>query len=183
MRIIRGLFRGRHFNLPKFFRDRPTTDLAKEALFNIIENNYYIDKLRVLDLFAGSGSISYEFASRACTDITSVDKNLRYVEFIRKTANELGVDINAVKADFFKYIRTPQAPYDIIFADPPFDMQRIDEIPFEVFTNKLLTPKGWLIIEHSKNLDFSKHLNFESHRKYGKVNFSFFAPLEKNIAE
>jgi 16S rRNA (guanine(966)-N(2))-methyltransferase RsmD len=176
MRIIRGSHRSRQLNLPGFFKARPTTDMAKEALFNVLENNYNFENIRVLDAFAGTGSISYEFASRGCNDVSTVEMNDRYSAYIKKVAKELTFNqINVYSVDFFKFVKFPLAPFDIIFADPPYDLENIRDIPLAIFESKLLNPNGWLIIEHSKETNFSAFAGFEKLRNYGKVNFSFFA--------
>jgi len=180
MRIISGTLKGRQIYPPKNFTARPTTDIAKESLFNILTTNLYVGDLRVLDLFAGTGSISYEFASRESVEITAVDINNRNVEFIKQTAEKFGItNLRAVKADFFKFVKQHNKQYDLIFADPPYEMDKIDDIPDLIFENNLLADNAWLIIEHSATHNFEKHPFFFQLRQYGKVNFSFF---EKKIA-
>ena len=176
MRIIGGKNKSRNIQVSKKFSARPTTDMAKEGLFNIIDNNFYFDKLRVLDLFAGTGSISYEFASRGCNDITSVDISQKNISFINKNTQILDADksIKAFKADVFKFVKQQRSVYDIIFADPPYDFPTINTIPELIFDSKMLKSEGWLIIEHSSITNFSSHKYFKRLRQYGKVNFSFF---------
>ncbi len=176
MRIISGKFRKKAIHPPKNFRARPTTDVAKESLFNIIENNFEIDEINVLDLFSGTGSISYEFASRECPDIISVELNYHHFNFIRKTCQELDItdQILAVKTNTFVYLKSCGRTFDLIFADPPYDLDNIDKIPAMVFEKDLLKPEGWLIVEHSDSTDLSAHPHFWMHKRYGKVNFSFF---------
>ena len=175
MRIISGTHKGKAIVAPKNLPVRPTTDFAKEALFNIIENNFNIDELDVLDLFSGTGNISYEFASRGAKSITAVDLNFNCHNFIRRTAKELNLKaINAFRADVFKFIYNHKKQYDFIFADPPYDLKNIEEIALFVFQFNLLKEDGWLIVEHDKRTDLSKHPNFSQLRKYGNVNFSVF---------
>lgn len=175
MRIISGTHKGRRINPPKNLPIRPTTDMAKESLFNILNNIVDFSELKVLDLFAGTGSISYEFASRQAKMVTAVDVNYRCVEFIRKTAKELQLDaVKAVRTDVFKLLRRPFEVYDLIFSDAPYDLEKAEELPDLIFDNGWLTKDAWLIIEHPQRVDFSKHPYFNQKRNYGKVNFTFF---------
>lgn len=154
---------------------RPTTDIAKEGLFNILNNRIDFENLTVLELFAGTGSISYEFASRGAGEITVVEINPRCAEFIRKTADDMGFPkIRVVKANAFGFLGFCKARYDLIFADPPYEMKDITTIPELIFNNSLLNPGGIFILEHSRDHVFSGHPAFIGQRKYGKVNFSFF---------
>lgn len=178
MRIVGGNLKGRRFSPPKFFKARPTTDFAKEGLFNLINNKIEIEDKRVLDLFTGTGSISYEFLSRGSSFICSVDISNKYLGFVKKTAEILLPEkkiIHTIKSDVLKFIPKHELDYDIIFADPPYDLDEIDKIPFLIFDNKSLKKDALIIIEHSSQTDFSKHPNFKELRKYGKVNFSFFS--------
>lgn len=180
MRIIRGSHRGRKITAPASLPVRPTTDLAKESLFNILENNIYFEDVRVLDLYAGTGSISYEFASRGAPLVIAVDINPRCVKFIAETAGKLEFSqLKPIRSSSLGYLRQSAGKFDLIFADPPFDLEGIREIADLVFERQLLNPDGWLIIEHSQQHDFSAHPNFFERRKYGKVNFSFFNLLRK----
>ncbi len=175
MRIISGSHRGRRIIAPNNLPVRPTTDLAKESLFNILNNHYDFDELEVLDLFAGIGSISFEFASRDAIAITSVEKEFKCVNFLSETKEKLGFEnVNIIKADVFKFLTFPHPAYDIIFADPPYDMKGFEDIPELVFKNNLLKSDGRLIIEHPREIDFSKSTNYLETRNYGKVHFSFF---------
>ena len=176
MRIVSGKHRGRRISAPKKLPVRPTTDMAKEALFNILNNRFYFDELKVLDLFAGTGNISYEFASRGTTAITAVDANAGCAAFIGKTARVLEMDINPIKSDVFDYLKKVVAKSDIIFADPPYGMsiEAFALIPELVFQNGLLHPEGVLIIEHSDQMDLSPFPYFNNKRKYGSSVFSFF---------
>ncbi|MDT0690672.1 RsmD family RNA methyltransferase [Salegentibacter sp. F188] len=176
MRIISGTNKGRRITAPKKLPVRPTQDMSKEALFNILNNHFNINKLIVLDLFSGTGNISYEFASRGAENITAVDSNFECVKFIKKTALELDFDITVIKSDVFKYLEKASVKADLIFADPPYDFEestfaRIAEIIFE---NDLLNTGGQLIIEHSKHTNLSSAINFQEARKYGNSVFSFF---------
>lgn len=175
MRIIRGNHRGRRIQAPAKLPVRPTTDLAKESLFNILENTYYFDELKVLDLFAGTGNISYEFASRGAKEIVAVDLNVKCTTFIHQTAEMLKMDkIKTIRANAFNFLKVKALKFDIIFADPPYDLEGVEKIPELVFQNGILDEDGIMIIEHSKNHDFSEHPNFSRQKKYGNVNFSFF---------
>lgn len=175
MRIVGGKYKGRIFNPGKKFSARPTTDLAKEALFNILENRYNFSDKIILDLFAGTGSISYEFISRGCLHATLVEKHYNHFKFIQSVIHSLAIEnANVVKGDVFKFLEKTNQQFNIIFADPPFNLQEIMSIPEKVFMNNVLAKNGLLIIEHPKNIDFSKNSKFTELRKYGKVQFSFF---------
>lgn len=182
MRIISGKYKGRRITAPKKLPVRPTTDMAKEALFNIINNQYYFDDIAVLDLFAGSGNISYEFASRGTNQITCVDQDYGCIKFINKTADEFDMELQTIKSDVFKFLSKTEQKHTIIFADPPydFDLEKFSQIPELVFQNQLLEDAGVLIVEHSKHTDLSG-LPYYSHSKsYGGNVFSFF---EKEASE
>ncbi|MBN9284544.1 MULTISPECIES: 16S rRNA (guanine(966)-N(2))-methyltransferase RsmD [Flavobacterium] len=176
MRIISGKYKGRRINPPKNLPVRPTTDMSKESLFNILNNYFNFSELRVLDLFAGTGNISYEFASRGSGPITSVDGDFGCVNFIKKTAKEFDFDITAIKSDVFKFLEKSKASYDIIFADPPYGMEKKDfeKIVELVFQNELLETDGMMIIEHSKHTPINHMDNFSFLKNYGGSVFSFF---------
>lgn len=176
MRIISGKFKGKRLIAPKTLPVRPTTDMAKEALFNILNFQIDFQEIKLLDLFAGTGNISYEFISRGTTQITAVDQHYGCVKFINKTANELEAEINTVKSDVFKYLDKVKTKSDLIFADPPYDFSTEDfqKIPQLVFKNNLLEKEGLLIVEHSKRTDLSETANFSESRRYGNSVFSFF---------
>lgn len=174
MRIIRGKYKGKRLTAPKVIKARPTTDFAKEALFNVLENDYDFDGLEVLDLFAGIGSISFEFASRGAKRIDSVDIALQSIKYINKIAADLSMPIRGFKYDAFTYLKKPHNTYDIVFADPPYGMEGLDKIPQLVFDKELLNEHGVLVVEHDKKTDLSNHPNYVKTRNYGKVNFSFF---------
>jgi len=176
MRIISGLYKGRRITAPKKLPVRPTTDMAKEALFNILNNRYYFDEISVLDLFAGTGNISYEFASRGTEQITSVDKDFGCTKFIVQTSEEFEFNIQVIKADVFKYLEKNKQKHTIIFADPPYDfsIDAFSKIPELVFQNQLLEDDGLLIVEHSKHTDLSNLTNYSHSKSYGGNMFSFF---------
>ena len=175
MRIIRGNWKSRRINPPSNLPVRPTTDIAKEALFNVLENTLDFETLHVLDLFAGTGSISFEFASRGVRQITAVEQNFRCIEFIRKTAHDLNMQqLTCIRSDVFRFIKTAHQPYNLIFADPPYDLPQLQTIPDMIFQHNLLCDDGILILEHSKTYNFSAHEHFSRQREYGKVNFTFF---------
>ena len=162
-------------NPPRNLRARPTTDFAKENLFNVLVNLVDFEELDVLDLFSGTGSISYEFASRGARSVTSVEVNSVHHNFIRQTARELKFEnFYAVKANAFLYLKSCTKKFDLIFSDAPYDLEGSEEIVSLVFEHDLLTDDGIFIFEHSKNQDFSQHANFGQLRSYGSVQFSFF---------
>ncbi|MGL4364497.1 MAG: RsmD family RNA methyltransferase [Bacteroidales bacterium] len=178
MRIISGVHKGRIICPPKKFNARPTTDFAKEALFNIIAVNFDIETLSVLDLFSGTGAISYEFASRGCNDVDCVENNLVHYMFIKQVLKKFSLlQIRPMQVDVFSFLSTCSKKYDIIFADPPYDMEYIEKIQELSFSLELLNIGGWLIIEHSRRLSFSTLPYFKEQRKYGNVNFSFFEKI------
>ena len=176
MRIISGKYKGRRITAPKKLPVRPTTDLSKESLFNILNHQFNFSELNVLDLFSGTGNISYEFASRGSSSITSVDGDLGCVAFIKKTAQEFDMDITAIKSDVFKFLERSKATFDVIFADPPYDMSQEDfeRIVTLIFENDLLDEQGLLIIEHSPHTKMDHLEHFSSNRKYGSSIFSFY---------
>jgi 16S rRNA (guanine966-N2)-methyltransferase len=175
MRIISGIYKGRRLQPPVNLPVRPTTDFAKEGLFNVLNNTVDYESLRVLDLFAGTGSMSFEFLSRGAVEVTSVDSNHRCTEFIKRTAETFGAaNLKVVKSNSFVFIKRMVASYDLIFADPPYDLDGIESIPELVFSSGLLADDGILILEHSSGYSFTKDKNFDSHRNYGSVNFTFF---------
>jgi 16S rRNA (guanine966-N2)-methyltransferase len=175
MRIISGKYRGRQIHTPGNLPVRPTTDFAKESLFNILNNVVDFEDISVLDLFAGTGNISYEFFSRGAVMVTCVELDSKCVAFINKTIHMLNADnLEVIRTDVFHYLKRPYESFDIIFADPPYQMENIKEIPDLIFQSQILKEDGWFILEHSKRQDFSKDPFFDQHRKYGNVNFSFF---------
>jgi 16S rRNA (guanine966-N2)-methyltransferase len=175
MRIIGGTLKGLRLNPPKNLPVRPTTDLAKEALFNILQNQIELDQLNVLDLFSGTGNISLEFASRGALQVIAVDRSIHCINYIKDTARQHHLDkIKTYKADIFKYLQIETQQYNLIFADPPYDMNQIPEIPKLIFEKNLLSPDGLLIVEHQSMQNLSKHPSFVEQRKYGHSSFSFF---------
>jgi 16S rRNA (guanine(966)-N(2))-methyltransferase RsmD len=176
MRIISGLYKGRRITAPKKLPVRPTTDMAKEALFNIIQHQYHFDGLSVLDLFSGTGNISYEFASRGTEQITAVDTHFGCIKFINETAEAFEMSINTIKSDVFKFLEKSKQKHSIIFADPPYDfeVEKFSKIPKLVFQNELLEADGLLIVEHSKHTDLSHLEHYSYSKSYGGNVFSFF---------
>jgi len=176
MRIVSGSHKGRRITAPNKLPIRPTTDFAKEALFNILSSRFDFYELEVLDLFAGSGNISYEFASRGVPQIKCVDAHAGCVKFIHKTAAELSFPISTVKSDVYKYLNASNAILDIIFADPPymFQLEQFEKLVDMIFQKKLLKPEGILIIEHPKQTDLSNLFGYLESRRYGSSMFSFF---------
>ncbi len=181
MRIISGRYKGKRITVPKHFSARPTTDFAKESLFNIINNCFEFEKINVLDLFAGTGSISYEFASRGCREIDLVENNFRTHIFIKQLIDKMDMGvINPVRSDVFRYIKRCSKTYDLIFADPPYQLIQLESIPDLIFEKGLLKDRGWFILEHSKRQDFSLHEHYRENRVYGGVNFTIFRFVKKN---
>ena len=176
MRIISGIHGGRRISPPaQMPYTRPTTDIAKEGLFNVLQNNLEIDQLKVLDLFGGTGCISYELASRGAPDITIVEKDNQMYDFIKKTSGELGLEnFKLVKSDVFRFIDSTPDQYDFIFAGPPYALTNIDDLPLKVFEKKLLKPKGWFILEHTPRNDYKKFEFYKTERNYGTTIFSIF---------
>lgn len=176
MRIISGQFKGRRITAPKKLPVRPTTDMAKEALFNILNNQYYFDDISVLDLFAGTGNISYEFASRGTEQITCVDQDYGCIKFINETARIFDMPLQTIKSDVFKFLEKSKQQSTIIFADPPYDfpVEEFAKIPELAFKNNLLEEEGLLILEHSKHTNLSHIENYSYSKSYGGNMFSFF---------
>ncbi len=176
MRIISGKYKGRRISPPKGLPVRPTTDMSKEALFNVLNNHLNFEGLKVLDLFAGTGNISYEFASRGCTPITSVDGDFGCVKFIKQVATEYDFNIAATKSDVYSYLEKCKTSYDIIFADPPygFEQKTFERIIELVFKRDLLNEDGMMVIEHSKYTKLDHMIHFSFQKSYGGSIFSFF---------
>ncbi len=176
MRIISGTHKGRRFQVGSKFKARPTTDFAKETLFNVLQNLYDFEDLHILDLFGGTGSISYEFASRGAAYVLTLEKNSKHYTYIKKNTADLGFDptIKTVKADVFTYLPKLTKQFDIIFADPPFDLKEANKLPDIIFNLTILKGNGIFILEHSSDKDFSKHTHFKRLVKRGSVHFSFF---------
>ena len=176
MRIVSGKLKSRRITAPKNLPVRPTTDLSKESLFNVINNRFEFSEIKVLDLFSGTGNISYEFGSRGTTDITAVEAEFKCVKFIIETTQTLDLPIHVIKNDVYKFLQTTKSEYDIIFADPPYHLPQdsFDEIVNLVNERKLLKEEGLLIIEHSPNTKLAHHPNLVLEKKYGGSIFSFF---------
>lgn len=177
MRIIGGQFKGRKFVPPaKNWPTRPTTDFAKEGLFNILNNRIDFEKTVMLDLFGGTGSHSYEFISRGCNDVTYVDKFYGCVQFVIKTVAELKIEnrIKIVKSDVFSFLQSNIRSYDYIFAGPPYPLPTLNSIPDEIFRCGALAENGIFVLEHNPNHNFKKHLRYLEERNYGTTIFSFF---------
>ena len=176
MRIISGKYKGRRISPPKNLPVRPTTDMSKEALFNVLNNYFDFEGLKVLDLFSGTGNISYEFASRGSNNITCVDADFGCVKFIKQTASEYDFDIAAIKSDVFGFIDKCKSSYDIIFADPPYalDQKTFNKIVISIFEKELLNEDGMMVIEHSKYTKLDELINFSFKKVYGGSIFSFF---------
>jgi len=183
VRIIRGNLKSRRFSIPKNFPSRPTTDFAKEGLFNLLENQYDIEEMKVLDLCAGTGNISFEFVSRDIGHVTCVDKDFNCVKFIRQTSIDFGIEdkMDIIKADIILFLKKTDLTFDIIFSDPPYDVKFHDQIAQIVFERKLLNEDGILIIEHGRHTQLQKIPQFDTMRPYGNVYFSFFKNKSENL--
>lgn len=175
MRIIRGKYGRRRFDVPSNISARPTTDFARENIFNVLENLTDLEDADCLDLFAGTGAISFEFLSRECRHVTAVEKASTQWRFISQVAQRLHVDnFTLIRGDVFRFVATCTGKFDIIFADPPYDLPRFGEIPSLILSSKMLREGTIFVIEHSRNYDFSNLPHFLEHRVYGSVNFSIF---------
>jgi len=178
VRIISGIFRGKHIRPPGNFKARPTTDFAKENLFNILIHQYDFEEMDVLDLFSGTGSISYEFASRGAQSVLAIEMAPMHFKFIQDTCRDIQLDqVSVIRADVFRYLNKPIQSFDIIFADPPFDHKDLAELPDLIFSTDILNKQGVFILEHPGNYSFTAHPHFQHHRKYGGVNFTFFSRI------
>ncbi len=178
MRIIGGTCKGRILRpRMKGWPTRPTTDIAKEALFNVLMNRLNFEEVAFLDLFGGTGAHTFEFLSRGCMDVTYVDNYLGCVQFVRKTSSELGFNkfLSVVRMDVFKYIKICNRKFDYIFAGPPYPLHWLDKIPDLVFSHELLDANGFFVLEHNDDHNFSGHTRLQEKRKYGQTNFSFFS--------
>lgn len=175
MRIIRGKYGRRRFDVPKNITARPTTDFARENIFNVIENIEDLEGKTALDLFAGTGAISWEFSSRGCREVTAVEMAQTQASFIRSVKDKLNdTVVRVIKGDVFKFIESANRSYDIVFADPPYNHPRFDEIPGLILNSRLVAPGTLVIIEHSGSRNFSSLPGFKQQRVYGSVNFSIF---------
>lgn len=175
MRIITGIYKGRRFDIPHTFKARPTTDFAKENIFNVLNSYIDFEDATALDLFAGTGSISLELLSRGCRQVVSIEKDRDHHAFIRQCIQKLGADNSVViRGDVFRYIKSCSQKYDFIFADPPYQLAELPQIPDLIFEKELLSEEGIFVFEHGAQYDFSEHPHFVEHRKYGSVNFTLF---------
>lgn len=175
MRIIRGKYGKRRFDVPKNITARPTTDFARENIFNILENMIDFENKIALDLFAGTGAISFEFVSRECKEVTCVEMANTQANFIKSVKQKLNAqNLRVIKGDVFKFVETCSNKFDIIFADPPYDHPRFGEIPSLILNSQMLNLGTLVIVEHSRDYDFSELPNFKEQRTYGSVNFSIF---------
>lgn len=176
MRIIAGSLKGRRLNPPTSLPVRPTTDMARESLFNILNNYVDYEDCSVMDLFAGTGAVSLEFISRGAKEVTSVDINNQCIDFIKHSAAQFGVaNLKAVRSDVFELLKRAYKKFDIVFADPPYSLESLPQLPDIIFNSNVLTDDGIFILEHPREFQFESHPHFWQHRNYGKVNFSFFA--------
>ncbi len=177
MRIIGGKYKGRRIDPPSGFKARPTTDFAREGLFNILNNRIDFETATVLDLFSGTGSISYEFASRGAASVHLVERDQHHISGIKKIIRELDFgNIRLVHIDVRAFLKTCRTRFDVVFADPPYDLPWLKELPDLVAGSGVIAEDGFLILEHPKSMHFEDHRLFFEHRNYGGVNFSFFRP-------
>lgn len=175
MRVITGIYKGRRFEIPRTFKARPTTDFAKENIFNVINGYLDLDGCLALDLFSGTGSISLEMLSRGCAQVVSVEADREHHAFIRQCLQKIGAtNCIPVRGDVFRFMKSCHTQFDLIFADPPYTLERLAEIPALIFENNLLKTDGLLVFEHGKHNDFSSNEHFVERRAYGSVNFSLF---------
>lgn len=176
MRIIAGSLRGRRLNPPQNLPVRPTTDMARESLFNILNNYVDFEECSVMDLFAGTGAVSFEFISRGVREVTSIDINAQCTDYIKAEGGRLGVrNLHVVRADVFDLLKRANRKFDIVFADPPYALEGLATLPDLLFERDVLTEDGIFILEHPREYSFEEHPHFWQHRNYGKVNFTFFA--------
>lgn len=175
MRIIGGKYKGRRITPQAGFKARPTTDFARESLFNILNNRIDFEEVSVLDLFSGTGSISYEFASRGAREVHLVEMDTRHISGIRRIIKDMGItNIKTIHIDVRAYLKTCAVKYDVVFADPPYELSWLREIPDLVIGSGIVNEEGFFILEHPRDMSFSSHKLFFEHRNYGGVNFSFF---------
>lgn len=175
MRIITGQYKGRHFDIPRTFKARPTTDFAKENIFNVLNGYIDFDGASALDLFAGTGSISLEMLSRGCRPVVSVEGDRDHAQFIAECMKKIGTADNVlVRGDVFRFVKKCHSQFDLIFADPPYALEQLPQIPQLVLDSGILSDGGIFVFEHGKHNDFSDHPRFVEHRSYGSVNFSLF---------
>ena len=175
MRIITGIYKGRHFEIPSTFKARPTTDFAKENIFNVLRGYLDFDGIAALDLFAGTGSISLELLSRGCQQVVSVEADRDHARFIRQCIDKIGADNHTlVQGDVFRFVKGSHQQFQFIFADPPYQLETLPDLPDLILSKGILAPDGVFCFVHGKNYDFSAHPRFVEHRNYGSVNFTLF---------
>ncbi len=175
MRIITGKYKGRHFDIPRTFKARPTTDFAKENIFNVLTGYLDFEGITALDLFSGTGSIALELVSRGCAQVVSVELDRDHHRFISECLKKLGTEACVpLRGDVFRFLKSCRQPFDLIFADPPYALKELPQIPDLIFSRQLLKEQGVFVFEHGKDHDFSQHPHFVEHRSYGSVNFSIF---------
>ena len=180
MRIITGIYKGRHFDIPRTFKARPTTDFAKENIFNVLMQYVDFEDAQALDLFSGTGSISLELVSRGCRQVVSVELDRDHHRFIQECLKKLNTDkCVPIRGDVFRFLKSCKQEYDFIFADPPYALKELPQIPDIIFERQLLTEEGLFVFEHGKDYDFSNHPHFLEHRSYGSVNFTLFTAKER----
>lgn len=180
MRIITGIYKGRHFEIPRSFKARPTTDFAKENIFNVLLRYIDFDGATALDLFSGTGSISLELLSRGCQQVVSVEQDIEHHRFIQSCLKKLDTQACIpIRGDVFRFLKSCHQQFDFIFADPPYALKELPRIPDLVFEKNLLKDDGVFVFEHGKDYDFSHHPRFAEHRSYGSVNFSLFTSAER----
>lgn len=175
MRIITGIYKGRHFDIPRTFKARPTTDFAKENIFNVLNGYIDFEDATALDLFAGTGSISLELLSRGCASVVCVEADRDHANFIRQCMKKLNTEKNIlIRGDVFRFLKSCHQQFDFIFADPPYDLLELPTVPELVLNNDLLKKNGIFVFEHGKQHDFTANPHFVEHRAYGSVNFTIF---------
>ena len=180
MRIITGIYKGRHFDIPRSFKARPTTDFAKENIFNVLMQYVDFEDAQALDLFSGTGSISLELVSRGCRQVVSVEMDRDHHRFIQECLKKLNTDkCVPIRGDVFRFLKSCKQQYDFIFADPPYALKELPQIPDIIFERQLLKEEGLFVFEHGKDYDFSNHPHFLEHRSYGSVNFTLFTAKER----
>jgi 16S rRNA (guanine(966)-N(2))-methyltransferase RsmD len=180
MRIITGIYKGRHFDIPRTFKARPTTDFAKENIFNVLMQYVDFEDAQALDLFSGTGSISLELVSRGCKQVVSVEMDRDHHRFIQECLKKLNTDkCVPIRGDVFRFLKSCRQQYDFIFADPPYALKELPQIPDIIFERQLLKEEGLFVFEHGKDYDFSAHPHFLEHRSYGSVNFTLFTAKER----
>ena len=182
MRIITGIYKGRHFDIPRTFKARPTTDFAKENIFNVLMQYIDFEGATALDLFSGTGSISLELLSRGCKQVVSVELDRDHHRFIQECLKKLNTDkCVPIRGDVFRFLKSCKQQYDFIFADPPYALKELPQIPDIIFERQLLKEDGLFVFEHGKDYDFSNHPHFLEHRSYGSVNFTLFTAKQSTV--